>query len=81
MAKNVLPDVRRTTAMAMPFFPTMISMFHTLFGYPPLVRLIEEPTPDALTAYRNEYAHRAGYRLGANGEWIAELPTEHPVNR
>ena len=81
MAKNLPTEVGRTTAMSTPFSPAMMSMLHGLLDYPLLVGLIEEPTPDDLTAYKSEYAHRAGYKLGANGEWIAELPAEHPVNR
>ena len=30
--------------------------------------LIEAPRDDAATAFEIEYAHRAGYRLGPNGE-------------
>ena len=55
-------------------------MLQTAFGDPLLGGLIEEPTPEALTAYKNEFAHRAGYKLGPNGEWIAEMPAENPAN-
>ena len=67
--------------MSLPFSAAMTSILHSWFGYPLLGGLIKAPAPDALTAYKEECAHRAGYRLGANGEWIAELPTERPVNR
>jgi hypothetical protein len=81
MAKNLPPEVRRTPAMPMIYSAARMPMLQTAFGDQLLGGLIEEPTPDALTEYKNEYAHRAGYKLGANGEWIAELRTEHPVNR
>ena len=64
--------------MLMNVSPTML---HTPFGYPSLGGLIDEPTAEVLTAYRSEYAHRLGYELGAQGEWIAEAPAEHPANR
>jgi hypothetical protein len=81
MAKNLPLEVRRTAAMSMSFSPATMSMLHTLFGYPLLAGLIEEPTPETSTAYKHDYARRAGYKLGANGEWIAELPCEHPAKR
>jgi hypothetical protein len=64
--------------MSMNVFTTVL---HTPFGYPSLGGLIDEPTAEVLTAYRSEYAHRLGYELGAQGEWIAEVPAEHPANR
>jgi hypothetical protein len=64
--------------MSMNVSPTML---HTPFGYPSMGGLIDEPTAEALSAYRSEYAHRLGYELGAQGEWIAEVPVEHPANR
>jgi hypothetical protein len=60
--------------MSMNVSPTML---HDPFGYPSLGGLIAE----VLSAYRSEYAHRLGYELGAQGEWIAEAPAEHPANR
>ena len=34
--------------------------------------LIEGSGDAAAIAFEIEYAYRAGYRLGANGEWIAD---------
>ena len=49
----------------------MMTMLQAL-GYHRPDGLIEDPRDDAATAFEIEYAHRAGYRLGANGEWIAD---------
>ena len=51
-----------------PFFT--MTMLEAL-GYHPPDGLIENPRNHAATVFEIEYAHRAGYRLGANGEWIA----------
>ena len=48
-----------------------ITMLQALGYYRP-DGLIEDPRDDAATAFEIEYARRAGYRLGANGEWIAD---------
>lgn len=62
------------------FSPAVMPMLHTSFGYSLLGMLIEEPTPDALTAYEKEYARRAGYEVGADGEWIAQVPARWPAD-
>ena len=51
-----------------PFFT--MTMLQAL-GYRLPDGLIEDPRHEAATAFEIEYAYRAGYRLGANGEWIA----------
>jgi hypothetical protein len=51
--------------------PLMMRMLETLFGYRPPAALIEDNRPDFQSSYEADYAHRAGYRVGANGEWIA----------
>ena len=53
--------------MSLAFSLATMRILQALFGYRVPGELIEEPKPDAAT----EYAHRAGCRLGANGEWIA----------
>jgi hypothetical protein len=78
MPKEMCLEGRRTATMSMNVSPTM---HHTPFGYPSLGGFIDEPTAEVLTAYRSEYAHRLGYELGAQGEWIAEAPAAHPANR
>jgi hypothetical protein len=69
---------RRTATMSMNVSRTML---HSPFGYPSLGELIDERTAEVFTAYRSEYAHRLGYELGAQGEWIAEALAAHPANR
>ena len=51
--------------------PLMMRMLETLFGYRLPAALIEDKRPDSRSSYEADYAHHAGYRLGANGEWIA----------
>jgi hypothetical protein len=52
-------------AMWMPFFS--VTMIEALFGNH-VLGAVAEPKSDADA----EYAQRAGYRLGPNGEWIAD---------
>jgi hypothetical protein len=56
----------------LPSFASM-SPLSVPFADPLLHRLFEEPTADALVAYENDYARRAGYARGAHGEWITEF--------
>jgi len=60
--------------MSTSFFPPTMTMLQTLLEHPD--NFVSEPSADAATAYQSEYAHRAGYRLGDQGEWIAELATQ-----
>ena len=52
-----------------PFF-TMTMLQALGYGLPD--GLAEDRRHDVATAFEIEYAHRAGYSLGANGEWIAD---------
>jgi hypothetical protein len=45
-----------------------MAMLQALFGYHLPGGLTEKPGPNAAA----EFARRAGYRLGPNGEWIAD---------
>jgi len=65
--------------MSMPFLST--TMLRALFGRDLPGEMIEESGPDWAFAYKIEYARRAGYRLGADGAWIAELPPQDPATR
>lgn len=55
--------------MSIPCFS--VSILEAVFGYYSLHWPTEKRAPEALTACELEYAHRAGYRLGPNREWIA----------
>jgi hypothetical protein len=57
--------------MSIALSPPMIAILETLIGYRLPIGLAEEPRRDAATCFEADYVHRAGYRLGANGEWIA----------
>jgi hypothetical protein len=59
--------------MSTSFFPPTMTMLQTLLDHPD--NFVSEPSADAATARQTEYAHRAGYRVGANGEWVFELAT------
>jgi hypothetical protein len=60
--------------MSVAVSPLMIRMLEMLLGYRQPTVLIDDARTDAESSYEAEYARRAGYRLGANGEWIALDP-------
>jgi hypothetical protein len=66
----------RTKLENIPGMPRESAMF-TLPIPAPLADLIpfaeglaRDPESEALAAFARDYVHRAGYRLGVNGEWI-----------
>jgi hypothetical protein len=42
--------------------------------------LFDEPTVAALIAYEYDYVRRAGYALGAHGEWVSTFPATGDPN-
>ncbi len=50
-----------------------MTMFYTPLTRPLLAELLESSKRDALGAYAEDYARRAGYRRGDNGEWITDV--------
>jgi len=62
--------------MPIHFSRATMTILQSLLGYPWPDKQIEEPGADATRAHEADYVHRAGYILGANGEWIAELATK-----
>jgi hypothetical protein len=73
--------VRRTTTMTLfPLRPRMtlldIALRESLLSI-----LAEEADGVMLSAYELSYARQAGYRLGPEGEWIAEAPEQRSSRR
>ena len=62
--------------MSIALSPLTSAILEMLFGSRPRVGLAAEPRRDAAPGFEADYAHRAGYRLGANGEWIARNERE-----
>jgi hypothetical protein len=50
--------------------PDRATILFTPLTRPLLARLMDEPQKAALDAYASDYAQRAGYRRGAQGEWV-----------
>jgi hypothetical protein len=57
--------------MSIVLSPLTLGILETLFGYRLPVGLAGEPCRNATPGFEADYAYRAGYRLGADGEWIA----------
>ena len=57
--------------MSLIFVPFTGSVLGWLFG---------EPTVAALIAYEYDYVGRAGYALGAHGEWVSTFPATGDPN-
>jgi hypothetical protein len=58
----------------MPISPlARMTLFYLPLSRPLLAELLEEPKQEALGAYTENYVRRAGYRLGPQGEWTADL--------
>jgi hypothetical protein len=54
------------------YSPPTISLLQALFGSRAPYWLIGHPRSSTTTrAFEVQYADRAGFRLGANGEWVA----------
>jgi len=51
--------------------PLTLGILEALFGYSLPVGLAEEPRRNVAPGFEADYAYRAGYRLGADGAWIA----------
>jgi hypothetical protein len=60
--------------MSIHFSPGLMATLEALFGRRLPGSLVQESGLDAAAAFEAEYLFRAGYRLGAAGEWIALDP-------
>lgn len=49
-----------------------MTMFYVPVARPLLAELLESSKREALGAYAEDYARRAGYRRGEHGEWITD---------
>lgn len=58
--------------------PDRMTILFTPLTRPLLARLMDGTKHEALDAYAEDYARRAGYRRGAHGEWIAEQRQAQP---
>lgn len=50
-----------------------MTMFYLPLARPLLAELIEASKREALGTYTEDYVRGAGYRLGPQGEWTADL--------
>ncbi|MGO8914594.1 MAG: hypothetical protein ACLQJR_01640 [Stellaceae bacterium] len=50
-----------------------MTMFYLPLARPLLAELLEPSKREALGAFAEDYARRAGYRRGPQGEWITDL--------
>jgi len=50
-----------------------MTMFYLPLARPLLAELLESSKREALGAYAEDYARRAGYRLGEHGEWVTDV--------
>lgn len=50
-----------------------MTLFYQPLARPLLAELMEASKREALSAYAEEYARRAGYRLTPEGEWTTDV--------
>ncbi len=58
--------------------PDRMTILFTPLTRPLLARLMDASKAEALDAYAEEYAQRAGYGRGAHGEWVTARRQSRP---
>ena len=53
------------------------TLLYTPIARPLLTGPVETAKREALAAYAEDYARRAGYTRGPRGEWVTDVPQGH----